>query len=92
MRDVKIEYAQGRKKSRISKKDPGFYNGCTVSVLTGVPKEISNKEIIDRWDNVSLLKVGELRYRFCYYELLDAETTQTENYRVSEHNKGQWAK
>jgi hypothetical protein len=92
MRDVKLEYAQGWKKSRISKREPGYYNECTVSVLQNVPDNVSDKEIITRWDNVCLTKVGELRYVFHYYELIDAETTAKEDYRVNEYNKGAWCK
>lgn len=92
MKDIKLEYAQGWKKSRISKKDPGYYNNCTVSLLQKVPDEVSDKDIIERWDDVCLGKTGELRHVFSYYELIDAETTAKEDHRVTEHNRGDWAK
>jgi hypothetical protein len=91
-RDVKIEFGDMYKKSKISKKEPGYYNTCTVSLLKGVPQEIGNEELIERWDKVSICPPGVLRQHFHFYELLDAEATAREDYKVSEHKKGDWAK
>lgn len=90
MRNVKIEFGQGYKRSLISKKETGFYDSCTVSLLKNVPDQVSNPELIERWDAVSMTQVGELRLMFDYYELIDSETTAREDYRVIEHNKGDW--
>mgnify|MGYP001594989545 CR=1 FL=1 len=91
MRDVKIAFAQGWKKSKITlDKAVGYHNDCTVSVITGVPKEVSNQDLLSLWDYAKLeTPLG--KHRFTYYELLDAETTKDEDYRVAEHNKGDWA-
>lgn len=87
-RNVKIAYSNEWKKSKIiTNKEPAFYSECTISLLKEVPNEVSNKELIERWDNVSLTPPGNLRYIFHYHELLDAETTAKETYRVEEHNK-----
>jgi len=90
MRDVKLVFSMGWRKSRIEKaREPGFYNDCTVSLITNVPDEVSDSELIERWDAVDVSN-GKLIYRFNYYALLDAETTAKEDYRVAEHNKGRF--